>query len=68
MLHLLNKKNTKKPRCWLKITHARVAGNGEQPGPSPAGFCNKAVMNPRDVLVTVTRVRDCDEKALLLNK
>lgn len=53
----------------LKITHTGVARNGEQPGPSPAGFRNKAVTDPRDVPVTVTGVRiDCDEKALLLNK
>lgn len=62
-------KKTPKLHLWLKITPTRVARNGEQPGPSPAGFRNKAVMNPRDVPVTVTRVRiDCDEKALLLNK
>ena len=62
-------KKTPKLHLWLKITPTCVARNGEQPGPSPAGFRNKAVMNPRDVPVTVTRVRiDCDEKALLLNK
>lgn len=55
-----------KPNRPLRL---KIAKNGEQePGLSPAGLHNKAVMNPPAVPVTVTRVRShCVGKALLLN-